>query len=221
MSNFNNIMDLLFDRIDRSALQPFEEQLVCFTGKVQKVVAPNKNQTFVCIQNITLAPVNNDLPFDQRPQLHFGHMWLDVTTVTHIKHKMYEEIIGCGTVQVYKRKDGSKAYGLVFKEKGFTETGYRNEVVNLLDIINRSDLNFVERAEKVKAVIKLFKGFILDKKIILFESTTQEELKLLDEMQGMFMIAAGCPITLNREGKRSVRKARHRKPALVAKRGFA
>ena len=214
-------MDLFFDHIDRSSLYDYEGQFLCFTGKVQNVISPNKKQKFVCIQNIQLAEINNDVLFADRPKLHFDHMWLDVTTVTHIKHKMYEEIIGCGTVQVYKRKDGSKAYGLVFKEKGFTETGYRNEVVNLLDIINRSDLNFVERAEKVKAVIKLFKGFILDKKIILFESTTQEELKLLDEMQGMFMIAAGCPITLNREGKRSVRKARHRKPALVAKRGFA
>lgn len=214
-------MEHLFDSLDRSDLQQFEGQLVAFTGRVQNVISPDKDTKLICLQKVRIAQINNDVLFKDRDQLRFDHIWLNVSDITHVKHSMYDEVLGCATVKPYKRKDGSKAFGLVFIEKGFTETGYHDSVIDFITSIERATLPVKTKADYVKRMIDGFKKLILEQKVILFETTAMAELKRLDDYSGVFMSAAGCPVTLNREGLRSMRKPRHRKPALSVKRGFA
>ena len=146
--------NLVFDSIDRSELRPFEGLCLAFIGKVQKVVSPAKDQKFVCLQNVRLAELDNDTLFDDRPQIKVQHMWLDVSDCIHMKHQMYQEVAGVALVQPYTRSDGSKSFGLVFERRGWTETGYRKTILELLNAINASRNCMTERADAVNRVIR-------------------------------------------------------------------
>lgn len=216
-----NIEHLVFDAIDRSELRPYEGLHLAFTGKVQKVVSPTKDQKFVCLQNLRLAELDNTTLFDDRPQVKIQHMWLDVSDCLHMKHQMYQEVAGVALVKPYTRNCGSKAYGLVFERRVWTETSYRKTILELLNAINVSRNSMAERADAVNRVIALANEIVSDGTVALFYSTTEQELKLIEAYRSRFMLAGGCTVTLNREGMRSLGKPRHQKTKQVAKRGFA
>ena len=214
------MQDFIYDNLDRSQLQPLEGEFVAFTGKVQQVVSPSKDKKYVCLQNVKLARIDNHTRFADREQFYTHHMWLDVSDVSHIKHQMYLEMIGCGTLVKYKRKDGTESFGLKFTKPGLTEVSFRQKMVQTLEMINRSDMTIDAKAKAVKKVVKMFTDYLNDETVVLFESTVEEELKTIASLQGRFMQCAGVYTPLNREGRRATRIGRHRpKPQSKAK-GF-
>ena len=165
------MQDFIYDEVDRSQLQPLEGMLVAFTGKVQQVVAPSKTRKLVCLQNVRLAVINNNVPFKDRQQYRCQHMWLDVSEIDHVKHQMYLEMEGCAEVFKYQRKDGSSSYGLRFNSCGMTEAAARRKLIAALERVNLLDISVDAKADAVRQLIDCYAEMLNDETIVLFTTT--------------------------------------------------
>lgn len=211
------------DQLDRSELAQFEGQKLRFEGVVINVSTPSKGKKFSCIRNARVTPINNDIAFQNAEHIKLHHVWVDVTECTHMKHRIGQVIEAVGVVHKYHRKDGSTSFGLRLAEGHTSEAGLFRQMASLLQAINcTSGLKTQEeKAVSVNALIAAMLLTLDSGQTILFNSTDAELRRSLRDYKSALMVTAGVHTTINREGRRLTRTARHRKPIKAKAHGFA
>lgn len=211
------------DNLDRPELAQFEGQKLRFEGVVINVSTPNKHKKFSCIRNAKLTTVDNHTAFKDAKHIRVHHVWVDVSECTHMTHRIGQTIEAVGVVHRYQRKDGSYAYGLQLATGHTGETGLFRQMSNLLHSIsaNSGPSTIEAKVIHVNALIAAIEQTLDNGQTILFDSTDAEIRRLLKEHKSALMITAGVTTTINRQGRRLTRTARHRKPIKARAHGFA
>ena len=212
-----------FDNYDRTELAPYLGQEICFTGLIVNTSAPTPTTRYVCLRNVRLAVRDDDVKFDDRPQIKMHHIWLDVSETTHVKSRLAMEVVGCGTVVAYKRKDGTHSYCLRFIERGHTEISLMGEFAKKIEVLRTtvSSLSLAEQHEAFRKLLKITMDYIESGRVCFHYYSKSEFIKYLERRRGDLMNACGVYLPNNRAGRRcQARSQRHKVHRSLCLKGF-
>ena len=213
-----------FDQIDRLELAPYEGQQVCFIGTVTNTAAPTPDKTYACLGNVTVTERNDEMPWSDRTQMKFQHIWLDISEIKRFKTRITDFVIGSGTVVKYTRKDGTQSFCIRFQEKGFTEVGLMESFKENMDRIREASpyMTVAEQHEKIRDLFRKTEEVVHSGKVCFFKHSVSSFLQAMRTYRGQIMRAAGVVLPNNRRGRRCNGEYRRNKRQHTAPaRGFA
>lgn len=211
-----------FYSIDRPQLADLEGQFIRLRGTVVNVSSPSPDTKLVCIGKPKIAPVNNEVHFEEALIDTVDHLWVDVSVVTTMPHAIGQKVESVARVYSYERKDGSKSFSIeLVRDTFYLEAGFVQQLKDYFWELNNGQYTLDERVLLVDSIIKKTKELMASGEVVLFSRTTQEVMDFLEHNRTAFMQMANVNVTLNREGRRLSRRPRSRCRQQTTAMGFA